>query len=1175
MIHAPTLTTDLQRVVRELEEDLRSRADEVDDIRSLVEAEWRTAADAGRTAHDLETWREGLLTQVAVAWVLGCVFVRFSEDNGLLPDPLLTGPEDRAQRATNARMAFFADHPLEGDRGWLRHVFETVRVLPGLTHVFGSHNPLWQFGPSDDAAGRLLDFLARIDLDNGDLVHDFTDPAWDTRFLGDLYQDLSESARKTYALLQTPDFVESFILDHTLDPALVEFGLDGFRAIDPACGSGHFLLSTFDRLFRRWQERTPLDGDRANAQRALESVFGVDLNPFAAAIARFRLLVAALRAAGVRTLAEAPAFTINVAVGDSLLHGPPPGQQSIRGIDEGDPATRHLFATEDVETVDRFLAQRYGAVVANPPYVVPRDPAANHAYRSRYATCHRQYSLSVPFMERLFDLAERGAPGRPAGFVGQITANSFMKREFGKPLIEQYLAHDVDLTHVIDTSGAYIPGHGTPTVILFGRNRFPIGDDVRAVLGIRGEPERPADPAKAKVWSSVVEFVDRPGAQDDFVSSDDVKRSRLSSHPWSLQGGSAPDLVQRVLSAARSVLAAHIDDLGATFLSRLDDVYEARPSRSNVIRAAIAPYIQGEDVRDWVSEPSSYIVRPYDDQLTPRLDPATERWLWIARRQLSERVAFGKSQLGRGLSWFEYSMLFERRLRGPALQFSDVATHNHFVYVRSTPLSNSHAPVIKLPAGASEDDHLALIGLLNTAIACFWMKQVSHGKGNGGVNEGYRGSEWEEFYEFDGTKLKQFPVPAGSALPWAAELDQLASELATTLPTAWAAAEVPTAGRLAEARARGAELRRRMIAVQEELDWRCLHLYGVVEEDLSLPPDAVPAIDRGQRAFEVLLARQIEPGEVASDWFRRHGSTPQAELPSGWPETYRSVVDRRIELIRSDRLVGLAERPDYKRRWNWEDWSSIEQRAMRTWLLDRLEAAELWSAGVLQSVAQLADRVRGDADFASVAELYAGRPDVDLADLIDELTRDEAVPFLAAWRYKEPGMRKRAAWERTWDLQRRADAGKDVGTIPLPPKYSSADFAQTSYWRLRGKLDVPRERFVSYPGAERDADGTPVLGWAGWNHLEQARSLAGWIEERRSRDGWESERLVPLLAGLAELVPWLRQWHNEVDPVLGERMGDFFASHVDAEAHALGVAPSDLAAWRPPTATRGRRAKKR
>src|SRR3546814_15830605 len=83
-----------------------------------------------------------------------------------------------------------------------------------------------------------------------------------------------------------------------------------------------------------------------------------------------------------------------------------------------------------------------------------------------------------------------------------------MKREFGKKLIEDYLANEVDLTHVIYTSGAYIPGHGTPTVILYGRNRYPMAESVRAVLGIRGEPERPRDPAKGQVWSSIGAFVE-------------------------------------------------------------------------------------------------------------------------------------------------------------------------------------------------------------------------------------------------------------------------------------------------------------------------------------------------------------------------------------------------------------------------------------------------------------------------------------------------------------------------------------------------------------------------------------------------------------------------------------------------------------------------------------------
>lgn len=51
--------------------------------------------------------------------------------------------------------------------------------------------------------------------------------------LGDLYQDLSESARKRYAPLQTPKFVEELILDRTLNPPSREFGFRGVRLIDP------------------------------------------------------------------------------------------------------------------------------------------------------------------------------------------------------------------------------------------------------------------------------------------------------------------------------------------------------------------------------------------------------------------------------------------------------------------------------------------------------------------------------------------------------------------------------------------------------------------------------------------------------------------------------------------------------------------------------------------------------------------------------------------------------------------------------------------------------------------------------------------------------------------------------------------------------------------------------
>jgi hypothetical protein len=1181
MIDRTALTASLRGEVASLVDDLRHRADTVDQVRQVVHGEWQAAVSAGRTAFDEETWREGPLTQVAVAWVLGCVFVRFCEDNGLLAEPMLSGPGDRRRWATDAQVEHFRRHPEAGERAWLVHVFTETANQPGLGEVFGPHNPVWQFGPSDDAARALLERWRQLDA-GGDLVWDFTDPAWDTRFLGDLYQDLSEHAKKTYALLQTPDFVESFILDRTLDPAVDEFGLEGFRMIDPACGSGHFLLGSFDRLFQRWSERDPAAGPRANAARALASVFGVDLNPFAAAIARFRLLVAGLRAAGVRTLAEAPVFELNIAVGDSLLHGPPPGRLPgmFEGAERQASAYGHLYGTEDSERVDAILARSYHAVVANPPYITPKDPAANEAYRNRYRTCHRQYSLAVPFMERLFDLAQRGGPDRVAGFVGQITANSFMKREFGKKLIEEFLAGDVDLTHVVDTSGAYIPGHGTPTVMLFGRNRRPVGDTVRAVLGIRGEPSRPADPAKGQVWSSITALIDEPGRENDYVSVDDLARARLRTHPWSLQGGSAAPLKARLESGAGVRLWDRSLLIGYTGQTNADDVMLA--PRSAMLRRGVEPDVVtlmavGDLFRDWSFMEGDSTLFPYGDcglvDVLARL--GMHRWMWPARSVMGERRTFAKkSYFEEGRPWWEWHQVALDRLRTPlSIAFAFVATHNHFVLDRGGKVFNRSAPVVKLPAGASVAEHLELVGLLNSAVACFWMQQVFHNKGGPGGGSS-KDEKWHDFYEFDGTKLKQFPIPAGSTLRWAERLDGLAQELSAWLPARCFAERVPSPALLEESRARVAALRAEMVAVQEELDWRCAALYGVTGADHSLDPHAVPPLQRGERAFEIVLARRMAAGSVSTTWFERHGSTPITELPAHWPDEYRAVVERRIELIESDRFVGLVERPEYKRRWNWDGWDDLAQRALRWWLLDRLEDSRFWPRPEPRSVAQLADAALTDRDLVQVAELYAGSPEVDLVGLIGDLVAGEAVPFVAAARYTGSGLRKRAGWERTWALQRREDAGEDVGSIPVPPKYSSGDFASKVIWSLRGKLDVPKERFISYPTLERETDPTMVVGWAGWDHLEQAQALAALYHQRSTQEGWDAERLTALLAGLAELVPWLRQWHNDVDPNLGQGLGDYFADYLAAQCHSHGLSPDDLAAWRPPAPARGRNKRK-
>ena len=75
-----------------------------------------------------------------------------------------------------------------------------------------------------------------------------------------------------------------------------------------------------------------------------------------------------------------------------------------------------------------------------------------------------------------------------------------------------------------------------------------------------------------------------------------------------------------------------------------------------------------------------------------------------------------------------------------------------------------------------------------------------------------------------------------------------------------------------------------MIALQEELDWEVYRLYGLLDEDLTLPDGDVPPLRLGERAFEIVLARRVAAGEEQTTWFERHGSTPITELPAHWPE---------------------------------------------------------------------------------------------------------------------------------------------------------------------------------------------------------------------------------------------------------------------------------------------------
>ncbi|MFJ5894693.1 BREX-2 system adenine-specific DNA-methyltransferase PglX [Streptomyces sp. NPDC093064] len=1243
------LLKDLQKQVALLEADLRERAHGESEQAAALRAEYRRAESAGRTEVGEESWLEERVTQIAAAWVLACVFVRFCEDTGLVPDARISGPGERLAEAQDNHDAFFREHPELNDRDWLKESFRALgrehEVAEGLFDP--AHNPLWQLDPSYDTAARLLAFWRERGAD-GRIRHDFTDPDLNTRFLGDLYQHLSEHARKTYALLQTPEFIEDFILDLTLDPALEEFGLDpqwkyrpegwqgetyeeidengdevavvqGLRCIDPACGSGHFLLGLFKRILAAWREAERGADNWLLVRRALESVHGADKNPFAVSIARFRLLVATLQECRVDRLSAAPSMPIRIAVADSLLHGREAGRETDPTLDDAERGEIFTYRTEDVtryvKEVDLLGRGSYHVVVANPPYITVKDKAENENYRKNYWACSGKYALSVPFAQRIFELAVRASGDhRNGGFTGQITANSFMKREFGATLIQSFfhggpykdpqtrrldVYPGVELTHVLDTSGAFIPGHGTPTVILVGRNQVARQKQpIRAVLGVRGEPQQPRDPAQGEVWKAITSQWRKPGVgPETWVTVEDLPRLSLADFPWSLSGGGASGLMSRVEKAPRSLGDLLDGKIGFASFPGQDEVFflpaswfRQRPDARRLQRFLVT----GDVVRDWAIDADVPALVPYDSANEPvAYQPQTSwgRHLWTMRTQLGSTTGFGgKTRAESDEPWWTWYRWVADRYRTPlTITYGEVATHNHFVLDRGGKVFKQTAPVIKLPETASTEQHIELLGVLNSSTGCFWMKQVSHVKGGSGIGRGVQDEAWENRFAFNGTRLQEFPLPSALPLALARQLDTLAQELAAHEPTALTSSPTtpPTHEALKAAEAAQRRIRARMILLQEELDWTVYGLYGLLTPAevarTTLPGDLTELTDAdvpegfklGQRAFEIALARS----GADTAWFERHDSTENrtTEVPTrGWPESYRRIVQARLELIADNKDIRLLERPDFKRRWLTASWEKREEAALRVWLLNATEREELWfeerdgiDSPRALTVYQLADALRHNDAVRDVADLYAAKHlkkrDAPLSTVLNAIIEPEHVPHLAALRYKESGLRKRAQWERVWEEQRKEDEDGERRDIKVPPKYTSADFLKHSYWSHRGKLDVPKERFISYPGSGPDNDPSLLIGWAGWNHRHQAEALVNLLNDRLNVDGWPKEdpRFVPLLAGLAEVMPWVKQWHDEYDEDWEGNPAEDFNSALVAGMYGRSLSREDLAAWRP------------
>ncbi len=1138
-------------VMKVLKDDLRARAKGSVAVSAALTARHATDKANKRTADSFVEWQDRFIEQVAAAWMLSCVFVRTLEDRGLLGHNRLAGPG-----AADSLKLFLELAPSLNERDYLLTIFRELTRFAATRGLFDArHNPVWLLTPSAEGAKALVQLFQSPHAD----APAFRFGQADTAFLGWIYQDLDEGVRERFALLQTPRFVEAFILDRTLEPALATFGLNDTTLIDPTCGSGHFLLGAFERLFTRHMAENPANGQREAARKALSAIHGADLNPYAVAIARFRLTLAFFDKAGFTRLIDAPALPLNVVVADSLLHNPFVQQGDLADFAPSAKTWRgQEYNLEDETEARKILFRHYAAVVGNPPYITVKDAVLRDRYRTLYPrSAAMNYSVAAPFTERFFQLARVG------GRIGMITANSFMKREFGKKLIEQYLPR-VNLDLVINTSGAYIPGHGTPTVLLFGSHEDPRGAEVATVLASRGEPSTPADAEQGQVWRSIADHWGEAGFENEYISVVRMGRETLAKHPWSLGGGGAAELKELLEEHAERRLGDIVAAIGRTTVAGHDDIWTLPPGvwARRGLAGSVVPLVIGEVVRDWAISECPEILYPYRSRggdVVPKSHILT-RVLWPWRRLLETRTVFGKEMKATGRPWWEHLEHYGDKLETPlSITFAEVATHNHFVLDRGGKVFKQTAPIIKLAPSATEDDYIALVAYLNSSTACFYLRQVAHQKQMMGADSIRHSDPTTVTFAFNAGAVSSLPLPplnreSQSILAdFARGIESLVSET-ERLHSRLAACQTPS--QLAEAESRRLALLSKMVGLQEELDWYVYRLFELVPLEMAGAVDHADSYLPGGRPFEVL---------------KRVDCLAESTI-DGFPILDPTMLDAdckrsaRMGFLQKGPTIRLLEQSQFKRRWigrqgrfnhakgGWADkWRELEESAR----MDAVEAS-LRVASRVSTLDERSDASDPDAQLVASAEL----------------ARENAVPYLSAYCFSEAGLLRHAEWQHTWDLQRREDAGETIAHIPVPPKYAQTDYRGTSTWQLRGPLDVPKERFISYPGCESDqSPDDPIYGWAGWDHEQRAKALATLYWNRKTEESWPKDRLTPMLAGLLELLPWLTQWHNTPsDDYAGDSPANYYAGFLDTECRTYGLTQDDLRNWRPPEKTRGKKA---
>lgn len=501
-------------------------------------------------------------------------------------------------------------------------------------------------------------------------------PILDERFEG-VRQARIEAERKKKAtgtagaVLDDPRVYDVEKLNNPQRDALIAFWeawiekLKTVRAVDPACGSGAFLLELFDQLHLEYQEAVDrlvelrrggfagslFDPDRTILQH---NIYGVDLNEEAIEIARLSVWIKTAQRGKILTDLDH-----TIRVGNSIIDDPAVDARAFNWWE----------AFPEVAEQGGF-----DVVVGNPPYVRAEMLTAIKPHlQEQYDTYHGAADLYVYF----YELGVRVL--RPGGRMAYIVTNKWMKTGYAEPL-RRYFTELTWVEEILDL------GHA--------KGIFPDADVFPCILTVqKPEPGSTAEATQACViprdevdLGDLAAQVARRGFR--------MPQSDLLPTGWVLEPPAIAAIMDKVRSAGvplrdfAQAAPAYGIKTGLNEVFLVDTLTRDRLVRQHASSAEIIkPYLRGQDIRRWRPTWDGLWMIFARRGIAIERYPAVERYLAQFRERLEPKPsdwAGGEwgGRKGGAYQWYElqdtidYWEQFER----PKIIWKDLSYHSEFCF---------------------------------------------------------------------------------------------------------------------------------------------------------------------------------------------------------------------------------------------------------------------------------------------------------------------------------------------------------------------------------------------------------------------------------------------------------------------------------------------------------------